>query len=525
MQQPVSVMIVDDEVMALNNLKNLIDWEDAGFRIVAAETKPRKALDSFRKYRPQIVLIDIMMPVMSGLDLSREIFALNLPVRILILTSYKDFQYAKEAVEIGISNYLVKHELNSETLIAELGKLRTEIQDSEVTAGILRQRYIRSLIEGIDLQQFESAGLENSYIDEGTGKLIFLFVKVDSSYPVLQNIGISLNRNQNNQWDFPALVENSHSIDVIRLKSDEAVFIEYLNNSDDAYNAEIKSLDSSRKLQNRFSDMYGRSLTIAGVIVENKIADIQNLYSLAASAFRYSVFPGCGNLLDINEIKTWPSGEHAGLSDILKELGEELRKYDNEGIRSILKDIFSMIGSRPWNPGELQKTCERLIQFLEDFRKENLLSSLEDVYSEENQSSALEHLFTLSDIRNWFVEAFVSASRTARLNELNRYSRKVRMILDILHQEFHRDIGIDEIAAGLGISSVYLRKLFKKETGLTVVNYLTKLRMEKAAELLSSGHYRVFEVSGMVGYNASQYFSKVFKKYTGKSPQEYASGV
>ncbi|RKX71270.1 MAG: hypothetical protein DRP60_15085, partial [Spirochaetes bacterium] len=109
MQQLVSVMLVDDEIMALNNLKNLIDWEEAGYTIVASETNPRNALESFHKYRPQIVLVDIMMPVMNGLELSREIFALNIPVRILILTSYKDFLYAKEAVEIGISNYLVKH--------------------------------------------------------------------------------------------------------------------------------------------------------------------------------------------------------------------------------------------------------------------------------------------------------------------------------------------------------------------------------------------------------------------------------
>ncbi|MCD6397413.1 MAG: response regulator, partial [Spirochaetaceae bacterium] len=180
MQQSLKVMLVDDEVMALNNLKNMIDWEQAGFRIVAAETNPRKAFESFKKLRPRIVLVDIQMPIMNGLELSREILSLNLPVKIVILTSYKDFQYAKRAIEVGISNYLVKHELNGKILILELDRLKVELINDENNEEIIRHRLLRSLIDNTFSSKFKIEKIINRYVNFEIDKLLFLFCRIDT---------------------------------------------------------------------------------------------------------------------------------------------------------------------------------------------------------------------------------------------------------------------------------------------------------------------------------------------------------
>ncbi len=131
MQLPLKVMLVDDEVMALNNMKRIMDWNKAGCSIVASETNPQKALDLFKKLRPQIVFVDIKMPIMTGLELSRKMFLTGIPVKIVILTSFKDFEYARKSIEIGVFDYLVKHEINEENLLEKIESLKAELQADE----------------------------------------------------------------------------------------------------------------------------------------------------------------------------------------------------------------------------------------------------------------------------------------------------------------------------------------------------------------------------------------------------------
>lgn len=102
MPDPIKEMIVDDEILAIEDLEQLIPWRQHGFEIVATATSSRKALELFEKYRPQIIFADIRMPVMDGLEFSRRVLAYRYPVGIVLLTAYKDFEYAQQAVAIGV---------------------------------------------------------------------------------------------------------------------------------------------------------------------------------------------------------------------------------------------------------------------------------------------------------------------------------------------------------------------------------------------------------------------------------------
>ena len=525
MQHLVSVMIVDDEIMALNNLKNLIDWEQAGFKIVASETNPRSALASFLKCRPQIVLVDIMMPVMNGLDLSREIFALNIPVRILILTSYKDFQYAKQAVEIGVSNYLVKHEINEKSLILELGKLKDEIQNTERNDRFLRQRLIRHLIEG--LIPLENAGTEinNNYLNFRIGKLAFLFAKIDISYPILKEIAVADNVHNSFIWDFASILDDSEHMDAIRLNPDEAVFVIYLKEEDSDDTVRRVADETSRKMQDRFQQVYEHTISIVPIIVENNIVNIHNIYIIANNSFGFSVFLGKNAIIDYESIATDESSLFDEISEILNELYSDLEKRDIESLRNRLKMVFSLLEKPPWYPADVKKTCDRLVSILMKFGKKNILQYFYDKKIVEDLEKTLGNIFNLNNIYNWFESEYSSLIEKTIIDEALKYTRIVRKILDILHHEYNEDLGIEEIADRMHLSAVYIRKRFKNEVGLTIVSYLTKIRMEKASELLYTGDYKVFEVAELVGYSSSQYFSKVFKKYSGLRPLDYTSGV
>lgn len=526
MQLSLKVMLVDDEVMALNSLNNLIDWDKEGYKIVAKETNPQKALDSFRIFRPQIIFIDIMMPVMNGLELSEKILSLDIPVKVIILTSYKDFQYAKRAIKIGVSNYLVKHELNKKNLIAELEKLKLELDREKKNDRIVRHRLLRALIDGRNPYNITDK-IRNKHLDFSIGGMVFLFCKVDISYPIIIETNPMSGNQADYRWSEIDIGINSESVDIIGLNSTEAVCVIYLES--------IKNLDilwklintTYSKIQSEFLEKYEQTITACPVIVENQIESIGNIYSKVQSVFDYSIFFGKASIIELDKINIdgKNNDSHNDISEYFTEFINYLRELDGEGVINSLNIIYKIIETPPFNIGRLRIICNRLSSILDSFLKSHFQPSLYGANTVIDKKSDLENIFNIKDLLLWFENEFGTAITKAQITNASRYSRKVRQTMDLIHQEYDKDWSIDEIAETLSISAVYLRKLFKNEIGSTIVHYLTELRMKRAIELLETGDYKVFEISEMVGYNTSQYFSKVFRRYTGKSPMNYISGA
>ena len=125
--------------------------------------------------------------------------------------------------------------------------------------------------------------------------------------------------------------------------------------------------------------------------------------------------------------------------------------------------------------------------------------------------------YCAADIQSWFINTF---KKIITINR-NQYSNRIQNAIQYIHTHYDQDLTMEEVAKNLGISCIYLSKLFKKETGQTFLEYLTNYRMERAKYILSKGDYKVYEVAEQVGYKTSQYFSSVFRKNTGMNPSDY----
>ena len=123
----IKVILVDDEVLALDYLESLIDWESEGFQVVGRATGGKKAWALYEKYKPEIVISDIRMIGMDGLELAGKIKEKNPAAIVVLLSAYKDFEYAQKGIQYGVSNYLLKHELSEESLLAELTHIKAEL--------------------------------------------------------------------------------------------------------------------------------------------------------------------------------------------------------------------------------------------------------------------------------------------------------------------------------------------------------------------------------------------------------------
>ncbi|MEY8535547.1 response regulator [Blautia pseudococcoides] len=156
----IKVILVDDEVLALDYLENLIDWEAEGFQVVGRATGGRKAWALYEKFKPDIVISDIRMIGMDGLELAAKIKEKNPAAMVVLLSAYKDFEYAQKGIQYGVSNYLLKHELNEDTLLEELKHIKAEIAKQWEKDKIYQEYFMKQLIyrqemipglEGIEL--------------------------------------------------------------------------------------------------------------------------------------------------------------------------------------------------------------------------------------------------------------------------------------------------------------------------------------------------------------------------------------
>ena len=172
------VMIVDDEILAINYLNSIMPWEKHGYQMVAQATTVHKAFDLFRECQPQIVILDIRMPVMDGLEFSKKLLESNHQVKIILLTSYRDFDYVKQALELGVSGYLLKHEINETTLAAHLDRTRKLLdEDIRITVAI-RKQIMRKLLEN---NRLNDADLEMIKADiNSKNGMLLLLIMVDT---------------------------------------------------------------------------------------------------------------------------------------------------------------------------------------------------------------------------------------------------------------------------------------------------------------------------------------------------------
>ena len=161
-----------------------------------------------------------------------------------------------------------------------------------------------------------------------------------------------------------------------------------------------------------------------------------------------------------------------------------------------------------------RKVSEKLLYFLM-----HRCAALEQPEIEERLDK-FKREFQKMDIYS-FMKEYEGIIAMLENNTDSKYSGKIRYIKAFIEQNYSRDISLNDVADDLGMNAIYLSQLFKKETGSTFSAYLTRVRMNHAIRLLRTGEYKIYEVSDMVGYQTVQYFSKVFKKETGKNPKDY----
>ena len=497
-------MIVDDMPIFLDYLRNCIDWNSYGFEICCEAHDGKEALEKLDEFYPDVVLTDITMPYLNGLELAETITRDYPEISIILITGNNEFEYARKAVKIGVCDYIVKP-FEKEELILSLLKLQDNIDKA-----VENEEEDTDTRENDDLRALIYAGTVKENLFEkqqSNGGYLVSLVKFDVGNNELRTRN-AIEDLMNWETLIAKLLRGKLEID-----GEFKIFHDFENNIVIIMNFN-KRAEADNYKGYEFTDIIGvvkNQLSLECQIAMAKAESINEIKGAYRKALTYLGEKPFGSLYDIRNIED--KGNYASLNDIyrlnsdiealkLQDAIDAINAMDiDRGGMNLLSSAVSVLMTNVINSGF---PIERI--FGAGFNTENLFDKAGSI------EEAKEKVIELYRKR---IE-FESGCEHSSHNKASDVATAVKKYIDANYSNC--EMSMNDISSEIGVNQTYLRKMFKSEIGMTLTEYITKIRLEKAKSIITETGASLQEVSDAVGFSDVSYFSKVFKKYYGVSP-------
>ncbi|MHA6530819.1 helix-turn-helix domain-containing protein [Paenibacillus sp. BAC0078] len=530
------VMLVDDDYPVIELLSESIRWEELGFDLMGTHENGESAWEHAQQEMPDILITDIGMPRMNGLELSARVKELKPGVRIAILSCHNEFQYAQQAMRLNVQDYLLKDALDPEDLVGLLRRFK-ESMEEENRAGWENSRIKHLFRETRELRKERS--IKNfihqpllspeKWMDEVAE--YGLFQHEEFCLPVIayledyrhvkyrfssdQTLHFAVSNVMNEVLDGmkPRGLYIGYNVRASFLLFSYRPGLHGNIYAEAAAGLKVIQSTLSRVLKVRMSFITGEG---AGTPKELK----QQLSELLnAEEQRFYLVPE-----EIAKRKTVhppsiPGNLFAHYDQATAELREVLLGRQAEQARAVTEKWISLICNEKYPPEMVKDWTLKLLLDLK--LKLHSLQYIRPAYSADTLYKEIVDIDSLLALREWLdshLESIVAAkgagaggSKRAEVTEACQY----------VSLRLGARISLDEVADHLHLNASYFSRLFKKETGITFIEYVTRLKMERAKELLDGTHSTVGEICEQLGYDNQSYFIKTFKVHAGVTPAEY----
>lgn len=517
------VVIVDDEAIVRMNLKSLIDWEKEDCCILGEAENGRTGLELILREKPDIVITDIKMPVMDGLEMIRRAGQEYDAARYVILSSYEEFALLKTAMSYGAGEYLLKLELTAEALKKTLAaqreillRERNGVSGREDSPANRAARFLRRVLAGYDV----AGELESLLPRTSPG--------IDPRRLSCIALRFSLLNKQNafEEEDHRTIETAAQSIinDITKpyfrglsfLADAGLCLFVYSPGGEDGRSREMSSVIIQMLRQ------YLNLAAAAGISsITGDLRDINRIMIDAIRATEEIFFRGYGIIVYSAELEEeLPPAHSPAAYDWAEPFRQALELRQRDRVRTIFQAVQDILSApRRISRAEAFNLCFSMAGITLSVLQK---APGDTIHVDENLYEAIGGTETLEGLREWLgsFEAKICAAFDS-LPEKNYEDHIVIAAKRYIAENCRRPISLNSAAQRLAISSGYLSGLFKRRTGTRFMEYVTKAKMDEAKNLLLSGQFKIYEVSDMVGYEDSGYFIKTFHKVTGMTPKEF----
>ena len=503
------VFLVDDEIAIRENLRNSFPWEQNGFQLVGEAPDGEMALPMIRDLNPDILLTDIRMPFMDGMELCAQVKRVLPWIGVMILSGYDDFAYARQAISLGVKEYLLKpitaDELG-EALRRVAGQIAEERRAQSLRrAAALREKLLASLFteEG---DRFEDEQLMRQMRAMGVNLAAGCYVVIDIAFPLKDEARVRARE------ALSALAEASGgSVFTCGMPHGARALVLGDNERDAEERAYSFAASAAHLPQLESCDQL--LLSIGETVTD--YFEIRKSMQSARHVRHAAVGRGGGRrIIGVGEL----DDETTSLNSLeLSPLYERLQYAPAEELDAILADYADLLGSG----AEGRELALGYLRIAAVIAARQIVSDAgadpQRVLDEGRIAEALR-AEGIEAVRALLNEAMACRDRSGRGQGQTPVARARRFLS---RRYSDPNLMLQDVAGEVGMSQSHFSTVFAQETGLTFTQYLTALRIGKAKELLSATAMRSSEIAFAVGYNDAHYFSYMFKKQTGMTPSEY----
>ena len=530
------VFLVEDEIVIREGIKNNIHWEEEGFQIVGDESDGELAYPMILREQPDILITDIKMPFMDGLELSKLLKKEMPHLRIIIISGYSDFGYAQQAIDIGVSEYLLKP-VTSSKLMASVKNAAAAIDKQRKEKGILeqyrllvyqkqgekRKDFFNALVSGglslpQIIEQEEELGI--NMMASAFCVLLFQFKVQEDMYEYSDEIVQCEAKMTQALREFP-------DIKVFERGTDGWAFILLGENEE-----QITGL--TEKLCQLLIHICEGNVHYFGGIGRSvqRIRDLQQSFLDANRAFSLRYFQSKDQFLsytDVNNSKA-EIGNRIHISELNLEkhdrnlLEDFLKRGTMQDVDEFVDSYFDGFGANAMSSSLFRNYivldgCSVIMKFIKAFNypKEKVENSLMSM-----NNRIADQLSSLDNCSAFYKSILKEAIDLRNQNSQKRYAGLIEQAKEYINHTFMlTDLTLDKVASTVNVSPNYFSSLFNQETGMTFIEYLTDIRMQKAKEYLRCSGKKITEIGVLVGYQDSHYFSYIFRKTQNCTPSEY----
>ncbi|MBS6646971.1 MAG: response regulator [Clostridiaceae bacterium] len=519
----IKVMLVDDDQLLLEDIQTLVDWGNLGFEIVGVFGNGQAAFDHLSSCRPDFIITDIRMPCMDGLAFVAEVKSCMPQVQMLLLTAYSDFDYAKEAIRLGVSDYVLKYDLNEAALTAELIKVRGRFFSSRSISVMSSRQKLEQFLTSPQDEEVKSqlVHMLESYGASVWGLMVIvpqIGLAVPGSTDTLSRINRECYRIRDCLTELSLTGREGRNEELgyltILHKGRQIVVLVLL---DEGHCSENRYRRTMYGLSCRFEECLGNGGEGKTTILYmpygvSRPEQLFQAYECLDSLIPYTIFQGHGRIAEYEPVKARICEAELKLDEI-EEIRQGMAGMTVHGIVEKLETLMERFCRRSYSLGGFAQLGSLMDAAVLQYRKNNFCSAkqIQQFRQDVAECKSAEEVW----------ETFTEFSQHVVEFGCHVYSSRVRKAVQFIHENFGNDISVQDAADQLGFNAEYLNKLFKREVGQGFSRYLTAYRMEQAKNLLESGDYRVGEVAEMVGYKSSQYFSMTFRQIMGVPPSAF----
>ncbi|MBE1441318.1 response regulator [Paenibacillus sp. OAS669] len=517
------VLLVDDEMYVRKGLMSLIDWEQLGYVIAGEAENGQEALELIKELEPDLVIIDIRMPVLDGLDVIRTVAEQEgSQPSFIIISGYHDFKYAQQALRYGVVDYILKP-IDEEELQGTLLKLCDTINMKKLTRISKGRRVGGSVLELLiqgQVKQEDEPELLSALRMEGAARFCCALIELRLKGDTLPA------PRQEHVIDCILQVFNVPGMSVDR--------IPLIQHADGKYSllihyAWLESFDqrleiSLRALQGSLTKLAQGTVTIFAGKPVSRLTEVRESFVTAGEAAQYQFAMDGETVIMYEQVQGIPLYALDIDAELYKQLMDQLEEQDQEALLRTVDHMFHQFQYKRFAPRAIGNTIARcvisVIQLVKELEgDEKPLTVLPEIMQWQQMN------ITLKELKELLVRFLVQASEY--LDQLRKEQSKgsIHKVKKYIETHYAENVSLKSMAAAFYMNPAYLGQLFRKTYGVYFNDFLLQLRIDEAKKLLRQTDLRIYEIAQTVGFQNADYFVTQFEKRESVTPTEYRNKI